>query len=92
MKNRIPEERLNAYLRFLGRAIVLARVACQNKDTDRAEAILDAIHNLPRFLVGEEYTEFEANFRTFYLDPLVKRYPDLKGLADECPRPEGLPP
>jgi hypothetical protein len=87
MNDKVPAQRFDGYLQFLERAIVLARAACQRADSDRGEALLDAVHNLPRFLAGGEHGEFEENFHAHYLEPLVRRYPDLQGLADACPRP-----
>ena len=86
MNDRIPRERFDRYLRLLERAVILARFACQGGDATRAEAILDAVHNLPRFLLGQEYPSFESDFYALYLEPLVRKYPDLQGLADEYPR------
>lgn len=87
MNERVPTERFDIYLQVLGRAVILARAACQSGDAARAEAILDAVHNLPRFLTGQEHSGFESEFYALYLEPLVHRYPDLQGLADQCPRP-----
>ena len=87
MNDCIPIEHFDRYLRFLGRAVILARAACQHGDAIRAEAILDMAHNLPRFLIGQEYATFENEFYMLYLEPLVRRYPDIQELADECPCP-----
>lgn len=76
---------LNAYLEFIGHAIMLARYACQRDDPRLAEAILDAIHNLPSFLQGRGGEVFEREFRALYLEPLVARYPELDELAALCP-------
>lgn len=86
MNERIATERFDSYLRLLQRMTILARSACQAGDPIRAEAILDAVHNLPRFLIGEERAEFEADFVKFYMLPLLGRYPDLGFLLDEIPR------
>lgn len=85
MNAQLATERFDACLEFLERAIVLARVACQGGDATRAEAILDAVHNVPRFLRGQEYAAFEPDFRTMYLTPLVAQYPDLDDLAAQWP-------
>ncbi len=53
-----------------------------------AEAILDMAHNLPRFLAGQEYPEFEREFYSSYMEPLLQRYPSLQPLADELPSAE----
>lgn len=84
----IWSERAVAYMRFLRRAIVLARSACQAGSAARAEAILDAIHNVPGFLLGDEHPSFEADFVDHFIEPLVRQFPDLHELADMLPRPE----
>lgn len=66
------------YLKLLHRALVLIRFACQAGDLQRAEAIADALHNLPvQLITGERLDEFTA----LYLQPLIERYPDLEELA-----------
>jgi len=72
----------DGYLRLIGRALTLCRVACQAGDNERAEAIVDAIHNLPRFLIGEEFAGFKANYVLMFLEPLIDKYPDLSELRD----------
>lgn len=84
-KSELSIERLGAYLRFLSRAIALARRACQEGDGPRAVAILDSVHELPRFLAGEEHASFASDYYELHVQPLVQRYPELKVLADECP-------
>jgi hypothetical protein len=88
MNTNLSSERFDQYLQFVGRAIVVARSACQANDAGMAEAILDMIHNLPRFLAGHEYSDFEREFFSMYMEPLVERYPSLKPLADELPSAE----
>lgn len=70
------------YLQLLHRALVLIRFACQGGDTQRAEAIADAVHNLPLHLGNAEQLR---QFRDFYLQPLVERYPDLRELTELLP-------
>lgn len=82
MNAHLTTDRFDQYLRFLARSLILARVACQDGDSARAEAVLDMAHNLPRFLLGEEKSDFESQFIALYLDPLVRRYSDLRPLAD----------
>ena len=66
------------YLQLLHRALVLIRSACQAGNVERAEAIADAVHNLPLHLLnGTELAEFPKR----YLTPLIKRFPDLEELA-----------
>jgi len=67
------------YMRLLHRALVLIRCACEAGDCRRAEAIADAVHNLPIELDDED---FVSKFEKCYLTPLVERYPDLKDFAE----------
>ena len=76
---------LDAYLRFLGRAIVLVRLACMSRDVERAETIADAVHNLPLLLVGGGHAPELARFDELYVRPLVTRYPDLDELRHQLP-------
>ncbi len=79
--NLSPAE-LAACLEILYRGLVSIRLAALDGDTARAEAIADALHNLPHLLsVGHERGWDIAGFREMFLDPLVERYPDLAGLA-----------
>jgi hypothetical protein len=64
---------------MLHRALVLIRFACQAQDIERAEAIADAVHNLPINLInGGQIDDFEELFLT----PLIEQYPDLKCLKE----------
>jgi hypothetical protein len=48
----------------------------------RAEAIADALHNLPRLMrEGQKWGWTIASFRLLFLDELVRQFPDLEGLA-----------
>ena len=51
-------------------------------DAQRAEAIADALHNLPDLLrVEHEYGWTLVVFRELFLDGLSASYPDLAGLS-----------
>lgn len=69
------------YLHILHRGLVLIRQACQCGDVRRAEAIADALHNLP--LALERPGEL-AQYPEIYLAPLVQLYPDLAELLSEA--------
>lgn len=77
-------------LEVLYRGLVSVRLAALDGDTARAEAIADALHNLPHLLsvVGQERGWNIAGFREMFLDPLIERYPDLAGLTQTL---DGLP-
>jgi len=67
------------YLTLLHRALVMIRFACQGGETERAEAIADAVHTLPLALLRPDELRF---FDQLYLSPLIKKYPDLEELAE----------
>jgi hypothetical protein len=79
--NLTPEE-CAACLEILHRGLVQIRMAGMAGNAQRAEAIADALHNLPRLLsVGHEYGWDITTFRKLFLEPLGERYPDLAGLS-----------
>jgi len=72
---------VDALLDILHRGVVLIRHAAAARDAERAEAIADAIHNVPRLLKeGNRWGWTIAYLRTLFLEPLADRYPDLAGL------------
>ena len=75
-----PKEH-DGLLDLLGHGIVHIRLAAMSGDATRAEAIADALHNVPRLLKeGHEWGWTIEGFRTMFLAPLVERYPDLSVL------------
>jgi hypothetical protein len=80
-------ERYDACLCFLERALVLIRVYCQNQETNRAEAIADAVHMLPKLLRGRVDDHALTEFWEMYLKPLVVDYPEMRELVDRFPKP-----
>lgn len=72
-----------SYMQLLHRGLVLIRSACQCGDTGRAEAIADALHNLP--LILDRPGEL-SRFSELYLTPLVQQYPDLAELMNYLTR------
>lgn len=86
--NLTPEE-CAACLELLYRGLVQIRLAGMDGNAQRAEAIADALHNLPHLLsVGHKYGWDVATFKELFLKPLAERYPDLAGLSqplDELP-------
>jgi len=75
-----PEE-ADALLEVLERGLVRIRLLAAAGDVERAEAVADALHNVPRLLrEGQKLGWTVAGFRELFLAPLVGRYPDLAGL------------
>jgi hypothetical protein len=66
------------YYRLLYRGLVLIRQACRSGDVERAEAIADALHNLPLELAQPQNLD---RYSSLYLTPLIETYPDLAELA-----------
>jgi hypothetical protein len=70
-----------ACLQILERGLVQIRFAAMSGDAKRAEAIADALHNLPRLVwEGEKWGWTIEGFRRLFLDELVRRFRDLAGL------------
>jgi hypothetical protein len=79
----------DALLEILERGIVLIRLAAMGGDAQRAEAIADALHNVPRLIrEGQEWGWTVAVFRDLFLTPLTKRYPDLAVLRQSLDETE----
>ncbi|MBK8252957.1 MAG: hypothetical protein IPK82_09840 [Polyangiaceae bacterium] len=75
----------DGYLRLLHRGLVHIRYACQSGDIKRAEAIADALHNLPLSLKRPDEL---SGFVAMYLEPLVCDYPDLAELRGYVASPD----
>ena len=90
MNPALSSREIVACLEVLYRGLVAIRLAAMAKDAARAEAIADALHNLPHLLsVGAEREWSIATFRASFLDPLAEKYPEHAGLAqplDDLPR------
>jgi hypothetical protein len=72
---------VDALLEVLHRGIIRIRL-CAAGDGERAEAIADALHNIPRLLSeGQAWGWTIGELRTLFLTPLGTRYPDLAGLS-----------
>lgn len=79
--NLTPAE-CTACLEVLERGLLQIRLASAGGNAQRAEAIADALHNLPRLLsVGHKYDWDLATFKELFLAPLIEQYPDLAGLS-----------
>jgi len=81
MNPNLTPDQHSACLEILYRGLVQIRIASVEGDTERAEAIADALHNLPHLLaVGHERGWDLATFVELFLTPLTQRYPDLAGI------------
>ena len=83
MNTRLSNREVDACLNLLERALVLIRAACWSKDVDKAEAIADAFHNLPRLLLETRESWTIEGFEQLFLQGLVEKYPECAGLRDE---------
>jgi hypothetical protein len=79
----LSSQEVDACLLLLERALVLIRAACWSKDVDKAEALADAFHNVPRLLMEKRESWTIEGFEQLFLAGLVERYPDFAGLRDE---------
>jgi hypothetical protein len=59
MNRQLAEAEFDAYLDFLHRALLAARLACYAGDTKQAEDLIDMLHNLPTLLRGSEEAWFK---------------------------------
>ena len=81
MNEKLSSPALDACLEVLARGLVQIRMAVQSSEHERAEAIADALHNLPHLLVdGDRRGWTIAEFRQLFLADLSHQYPDLAGL------------
>ena len=81
MNSALSAAEADALLDVLDRGIIRLRLAASGGDAEQAEAIADALHNVPRLLKeGNKWGWTIAEFRNLFLAPLIERYPDLAGL------------
>ena len=67
------------YYLILHRGLVLIRYACQCEEYEKAEAIADALHNLPTELARGRV---EPEFAEHFLEPLIQKHPELAELRE----------
>jgi hypothetical protein len=84
MSRDLSRQEMDACLLSLERALVMARDACAQGDVEKAEALIDAFHNLPRLLLGKRSAAGTADWslrshNELFLAPLLERYPTLRG-------------
>ena len=73
---------VEALLKVLESGLIQIRLAGYAGDVARAEAIADALHNVPRLIIeGDRWGWSIAELRTLFLDGLIERYPTLSGIA-----------
>jgi hypothetical protein len=78
----------DALLEILERGLVQIRLLAGAGDWQRAEAIADALHNVPRLLrEGHKWGWTVAGFRDLFLAGLIERYPEFKELGQPLERP-----
>ena len=90
MNGALSPREIDALLEVLHRGLVLIRLAACGGDAERAEAIADALHNVPRLLKeGDRWGWTVAGLHEMFLAPLVERYSDLAELQQLLTR-EGM--
>ena len=69
-------DEIDALLEVLRRGLILVRLAAMHGDAAKAEAISDALHNVPPLLLeGHEWGWSVDVFRSIFLEVLADRYP-----------------
>jgi hypothetical protein len=92
MNPALTEAQTDALLAVLYEGILRIRLAAGAGDSVQAEAIADAIHNVPFLLKeGPEWGWSIDVQREVFLIPLVERYPELAGLVTALRAHEGAP-
>jgi hypothetical protein len=82
MNPALTEDKTDALLEVLYQGIIRIRLAARAGDSLQAEAIADAIHNVPFLLrEGHEWGWSIDVQREVFLIPLAERYPELAGLV-----------
>jgi hypothetical protein len=83
MNPKLSGQEVDALLDVLESGLLRIRMAGLGGDAERAEAIADALHNVPRLLKeGHKWDWTVAGLRDLFIAPLVERYPDLAGLQE----------
>ena len=68
-------------LEILERGLVRIRLLAARGDTERAEAVADALHDVPRLLrEGQKWGWTVDYFRNVFLAALEARYPEFSGI------------
>ncbi len=80
MNASLTNAELEALLEVLHHGLIQIRLAGYASDIARAEAIADALHNVPRLISAEGDRwgwSIAESYERFFLDPLLERYPTL---------------
>ena len=73
MNAQLTAAETDAPLEMLDKALVQIRMATWQGDLKRAEAIADAVHNVPRLLCeGDRHGWTVSEFRRLFLAPLIE--------------------
>jgi hypothetical protein len=81
---------VDALLEILGRGLVQIRLVAGAGDSQRAEAIADALHNLPTLLrEGHRWGWTVTGFRDVFFAGLIERYLEFEGLRQPLERAAG---
>jgi len=82
MNSYLTTAEVEALLEVLYRGLLEIRLAGYAGDAARAEAIADALHNVPRLISeGDRWGWSIANLRALFLDGLTARYPTLSSIV-----------
>jgi hypothetical protein len=82
MNPTLSADEADALLEILERGLVRIRLLAGEGDSKRAEAVADALHNVPRLLrEGHKYGWTVGGFRDLFLAGLIERYPEFEGLG-----------
>jgi hypothetical protein len=77
---RLSEQEVQSCLSLLEHVLVSIRGACWSEEFDKAEALADAVHNLPRLLLGMYESLTLEGFESAFLEGLIETYPEFAGL------------
>jgi len=82
MNERLSGRDVDACLLLLEAALVQIRSACWSNEVDKAEALADAFHNLPRLLRESRPSWTVGGFEALFLDRLIAKYPEFSAMRD----------
>jgi hypothetical protein len=87
MNQTLSAAETDALLEVLERGLVHIRLLAGSGDCQRAEAIADALHNVPRLLrEGDNWGSTVAVARDVFLAGLAERYPEFEFLRQTFER------
>ena len=87
MNRSMSPEEIDPLLELLEHGLVAIRIAALDGDTERAFAIADALHNVPRLiLAGDTWGWTLAELHDSFLDGLVATLPSFADSVSRVPR------